>query len=51
MAGALAHITVPVTSTAAATSKVPRVPARRTTTDEPALPRMDATAYAVDAHA
>ena len=44
MAGASAHAAVPATRTPAATSRVTRVPARRSTAELPALPRMDATA-------
>ena len=44
MLGASAHTLVPATRTAAAVSKVARVPVRRTTTELPALPRMAVTA-------
>ena len=44
MLGASAHTLVPATRTAAAVSRVARVPVRRTTTELPALPRMAVTA-------
>src|SRR5262249_41529235 len=51
MLGADAHVPVPRTRTPDATSSVAWVPLRRRTIRLPALPRIDETAYTVEAHA
>src|SRR5262245_12672999 len=51
MLDASAQAAVPAMRISAAVRSVPRRLVRRTMTELPALPRMDPTAYAVDAHA
>jgi hypothetical protein len=51
MVGAAPHTTAPTTNAPVAIRNARRIPARRTTTELPALPRIEPTAYAVEAHA